>query len=217
MKKKVLIGMMVGFSLVGIGSVPVANASEYDFNDTFTADNDRLRIDFTLEEKRTVTFFSSSANDGGGFDPLMSLWNVDGFLITSIFDDINTSGSQVSKGYSYDYGISDIFFDVELPIGSYTVIVTQFYNIPNGSDLSKGFYYDSDSEYTKTEGYGTASYFNGLEGVTTGDLEFHILNVDTANVINYTPILNPVPVPGALLLLGSGLTGLLGARLRRKK
>jgi hypothetical protein len=214
MKKKVLIGLMVGFSMVGMGQVPAANASEYDFNDTFTVDNDMLRIDFTVAEKRTVTFFSSSADDGG-FDPVLTLWSVDGALLTSVIDDGNVTDSTMSNGVPYNYNIFDVYFDVELPVGSYSAIVTQMWNTPNSGFLSGGFYYDGDPHYTQTEGLGNAPYFNNfdLDGnpyTATGNLAFHILNVDTA-------VNNSVPVPSALLLLGSGLAGLVGVGYRRKK
>jgi hypothetical protein len=229
MKKKVLIGLMVGCSLVGMGQVPVANASEYDFNDTFTSDNDMLRIDFTVAQKRTVTFFSSSA-DNGGFDPILTLWSSDGALLTEMLDDGNVTGSKMSNGHLYDYDVFDVYFDVEMPVGNYSAIVTQMWNTPKTDFFSDGFYYDGAPHYTRIggsdEGFGNAPYFNNndLDGnpyTATGNLVFHILNVDTAVATYYNPDPgqdpDPVPVPGALLLLGSGLAGLVGVGFKRKK
>jgi hypothetical protein len=200
-----------------MGQVPAANASEYDFNDTFTVDNDMLRIDFTVTAYRLVTFFSSSADDGG-FDPVLTIWSAAGALLTGVQDD-SLSGTKTSNDVLYDYGIYDFYFDVELPVGSYSAIVTQMWNTPNGNFLSEGFYYDEDPQYTKHEGVGDAPYFNNYDSdgnpyTATGNLAFHILNVDTAVNPNSN---NSVPVPSALLLLGSGLAGLVGVGYRRKK
>ncbi len=51
-----------------------AAAADFDFSGSFVNDNDVLRFNFTVGAPGVVTLFTSSWL-GGGFDPILSLWD----------------------------------------------------------------------------------------------------------------------------------------------
>jgi hypothetical protein len=201
MKKKLLAGLALGFSVVAMGNV--ASATDFDFSGALQAHNDVLLVNFTTNTDTTVTLFSSSWDDGG-FDPMLGLWDSTGSLITWQ-DDGHNIGSTLSNSVSYDHGDWDSYYSQFLTAGTYTVSLSTFFNTPNGSNLSDGFAYDSQTPIA------FASWDQPMSGIRTGDYEFHVLNVDTASSNQ------PVPEPATMLLFGTGLASLVGARLRRKK
>lgn len=221
MKKIVLAGMVVGFSLLGMSNGAQA---DIDYIGAFTQDNDVLRVDFTVDTEKSVTFFTSSWDDGG-FDPVLTLWDSAGNYI----DDWDDAGPNInqspvsSNGVSYSFGWNDIYAVSTLAAGSYSVTITQWDNYAQGTNLADGFYYDLEPHFTFVMGLGTQPDFNGslstwfddpetpeydptgIEDPRTGALEFHVVNVDAA----------PVPVPASLLLFGSALAGLIGVKRRK--
>jgi len=212
MKKNVLAGVIVGFSLLGMGGGAQA-AMDYDFSGAFTKDNDVLQVNFTVDTERDVTFFTSSW-DEGGFDPILTLWDGAGDFIIRWDDSAKDSGSALSNGVSYSYGFSDVYYVRTLAAGSYSATITQWDNDANGPNLADGFYYDTEPHFTFVMGFGDQPDFNGATAAVdprTGDLAFHIVNVSTAGENG----VNPVPVPGSLLLFGSALAGLVGVKRRK--
>ena len=188
-----------------------AQAADFDFSGTFTSDDDVLMFQFTVASTSDITIFSSSWIDGDnglGFDPILGLWDESGNLLVEQ-DDGDVSGSAVSNGVSYDYGVWDTFFTTTLTAGTYIATVAQFNNFANTTQLSDGFQHDGNSNFTFDLGFGTQPMFNGVWSDTdarTGDWEFHILGVDAA----------VVPLPAALPLLAFALMS-LGFSVRRKR
>jgi len=233
MKKMVLVGMVAGFSLLGVSGGALADM-DYDYVGAFTRDNDVLQIDFTIDTERDVTFFTSSWADGG-FDPLLSLWNGAGehqgeWDDAAEWNAVNpfASWEELSKGVSYEFGASDVYYVHHLSAGSYSVTITQFENSSaTFINLDDGFFYDTDPlvypqilddpnrHYTYVNGYGQQQDFNGTSASPdprTGLLVFHVLDVTTAEIVRNP---NPVPVPASLLLFGSALAGLIGVKRRK--
>lgn len=209
MKKKLLAGMAVG--LIVFGMIGVASAEDFDFVGTFDYHNDVLLINFTTTETSTVTLFSSSWLDGNqGFDPMLGLWDDTGALI-EFQDDGHNIGSTLSNSVLYDHGNWDSYYDASVDAGSYTVSLTTYPNWNIGDSLSLGFDYDSDTPIP------IASWDQPANGFQTGDYAFHVINASTAEIPGTPDPPNPVPEPATMLLFGTGLVGLIGSRLRRKK
>jgi hypothetical protein len=198
-----------------------SHASDFDFSGTFTHDNDISLLGFTLDLDSNITIFSSSWGDdnaatdgyvaGGGFDPILAIWDSSGNLVAEQDDGLNV-GSTLSNGVSYSHGWWDSYFNVNLVSGDYTASIAQFDNFAAGSNLSDGFVHDGEPNFTTA--FGSQPLFNGYwnlgDDPRTGDWEFHILNVQSASGPG-----SLVPEPSTMLLLGTGLVGLAG--IFRKK
>ncbi len=196
---------------------------DFDFSGTFSQDNDVALLNFNVGADSTITIFSSSWGDstgdpngykvGGGFDPILAIWDSNGDLISEQDDGVNV-GYTESNGVSYFHGIWDSYYEIDLTAGQYTASIAQYDNFAAGSTLSAGFTYDNDPHFTFTLGYGPQPDFNGVwddADWRTGNWEFHILNVDDAHDVN------PVPEPATLVLFGIGLVGIAGAGIKRSK
>jgi hypothetical protein len=223
MKKTVLAGLVAGFSLLGMSNGALA-AMDYDYSGTFAKDNDVVCFEFSVDTASEVTLFTSSWNTGG-FDPLLTIWDSTGNYLFDWDDTMDGSpGSAESKSVSYAFSYYDVVYTDTFEPGSYIATITQYYNYANAafdgsSTLADGFTYDDDPHYTHDVlAVGAYPDFNGFSSGgyavhTTGDLDFHIVNVLSAQLKDC----NSVPVPPSVLLLATSLAGLAGVGYRRKK
>ncbi len=193
---------------------------DFDFSGSIFADNAIVFIDFSLDADRTVTLFTSSWGDdlgdgdgwvaGGGFDPVLTLWDSTGVLVAEQSDG-DTEGTTQSNGVDYTYGVWDVFDSFALTAGDYTATLTQYDNFAIDTILGNGFVHDDSPNFTFDEGFGSEALFNGdwiADDPRTGGWAFHLLNVDSAN---------QVPEAATLALFCVGLAGMgyAGDRSRR--
>ena len=187
-----------------------ALALDFDFNGTFTHDNDVALNVFTVNSASTVTIFTSSWQSGG-FDPILTLWNSSGNFQHEQDDSIAGAGSAVSNSVSYNYGQWDSYFHYTLAPGTYTVSVTQYRNSAAGTNLASGFQEYANPNFTFDYGWGIQPFFNGIQyanDTRTGNWAMHVIGVDLENNQN---------VPDAsstVALLGLAMLALLGLKRR---
>ncbi|MCQ8116537.1 DVUA0089 family protein [Methylomonas rosea] len=207
MKKILVIAALAGAAALPGPALPAA----FDFNGSFAQDNDVVRFDFNLGLPGAVTLFTSSWL-GGGFDPILTLWDGGGNQILEQ-DDGSLGGALVSNGVTYNYGEFDSYINMNLAAGNYIATLTQYDNFSVSTLLADGFLRDTDPVFTAAfacsngrfcEGSLFDSNNNPVEPNRTAAWDVHILNVDSASV-------NSVPEPPTWMLLSlSGLFLLIG-------
>jgi hypothetical protein len=203
--KKLLTSLLLGLLVMA----SPAMALDFDFNGTFTHDNDIALSSLTVGAASNVTIFTSSWQSGG-FDPVLTLWNSSGnFIIEQ--DDSSGAGSAISNAVTYNYGQWDSYFTYNLTAGTYTVSIAQYNNFAAGTNLSSGFQEDGNPNFTFDYGWGTQPYFNGIQNdndARTGNWALHVIHV------------NPAPTPSVpdtfptISLLGVAMLALLGLKRR---
>lgn len=197
-------------------STQIASASYYTYAGNFAYDNDVQVVDFSVSEYSTVKIRTLSyagginvageAVAGGGFDPVLSLFDGNGFFITTNDDYYSSSGDSISPtnndpatGKSYD-----AYMELNLQPGDYMVSLTQWLNFFNGIlpgndgfwNISLGFFQDNNRFYSQN--------FVDLSGNRRTDA--WALDIEMA------PAPEPVPLPSAIWLMGGGLGALVGIR-----
>ncbi len=190
--------LVVSFLLVFLVS-SYANAADFTFDGNITYHNDVVRIDFTLNDDATdVKVWTDSFMDATNFDPITALWNAaTGELLMQ-----NDDNDGIAPGQTYyDSG----FALPTLAAGDYFFTVATYPNFALGSNIADGFTYDGVTPILLSDWDQPASHFNmgtywrvNLEGVDSAAGP------------------SPVPLPGAVWLLGSGLLGVFGMSKRKK-
>ena len=194
--------------------VSPATAANFSFTGAFGADDDVQLFNFSVGAVSTVTLLTYSYAGGtmadgtvvaaGGFDPILALFDGAGLFI-----DNNDDGSFPDVGVDPVTGDTyDTYFQSTLNPGNYTVAVSQFDNFflgGIGDPISLGFSEVGNPTFTGDIWGTPGSMFIDVNGdQRTNQWAFDILNVGTASQTG-----NPVPEPGTLCLLGSGLLGLV--------
>ncbi|MBK8859058.1 MAG: DVUA0089 family protein [Opitutaceae bacterium] len=160
-----------------------ALALDFDFNGTFTHDNDIALNSFTVGSASTVTIFTSSWLTGG-FDPVLTLWSGSGNFLQEQDDSMVGAGSALSNAVTYNFGQWDSYFHYTLAPGTYTVSVAQYRNSAAGTNLSSGFQEDGNPNFTYDYGWGTQPYFNGIlnnNDTRNGNWALHVTGVNPEN------------------------------------
>jgi hypothetical protein len=195
-----------------------ASAANFSFTGNFLQDDDVAWFGFSLAAPGSVTIQTlgyaggTNANSDvipdGGFDPIVSLFSVNGMLI-----DENDDGSFPDVGIDPVSGLDwDSFLVANLGAGFYYVALTQFDNFAVGPNLLNGFT-QTGASFTASFGCGNGQFCddNGFNRTSAWALD--ILNADSASQLRGQP--QPVPEPGTVALLGAGLALALIRRRRR--
>lgn len=177
-------------------------AASFSFSGNITHHNDVVRIGFNLaQDGSNVKLWTDSYNSGANFDPITALWNATtGELIDENDDNefISLDQTRFDSGFSLP----------TLSAGSYLFTVATYNNYPSGSNLADGFDFDGLAPIL-IGNWEQPDNENNLRG------PFWRVNLEGVDSATHLTNTNVVPVPAAVWLFGSAITGLLG--LRRKK
>ena len=200
MKKKLLAGFATG--LLTLGMVGSASA-------TLVVTIERLSdTSARMTGTGTISGLSSSNSHLLYFDDLFTS-TLTGYVNEGVFSSSNlTIGSSL---IDFSYTVSTGFNWPSVSSGIYS-------GTSNGGNFTNGDLMSSGYVDWSLAGVSTSPAF--AAGGATGDIYW---GTDTANNItgSWTMIDNtpptPTPEPATMLLFGTGLVGLVGSRLRRKK
>ncbi len=139
MKKKLLAGLTVGVMMFGMTGI--ASASSFTFNGNIANHNDVVKIGFSLSSDATdVKVWTDSFQNGTNFDPITAVWRRNGTDYDKIGQ--NDDNPYIAPGQTYyDSGLT---FS-SLSAGNYLFTIATYANFANGSHLSDGFAYDSQT------------------------------------------------------------------------
>jgi len=166
-----------------------------NFAGTFTADDQEQIFQFTVSNPlSTVSVFTTSFA-AGGFIPVLSLFSSQ----TGAFETLDSGFADNSDAIIQDWPT--------VPNALYTVVLTEYDNLPAGLNISDGFTEQGNGNFTSN--YGPPGPFREPFGSQlTGDWAVTFTSLD--------PTLTVVPEPGAGLLAGAGVLLLLFLLRRRR-
>lgn len=192
-----------------------ASAASFSFTGTFTQD-DQLEIFQFTAPSSSVTLLTwgyaggTNANGqvipAGGFDPVLSLFDASGGLISSSpLVATNNDGASVAIDPSTGNGF-DSFLNLTTLAGStYILVLSQSDNLANGPDYGGGFSQQGAGNFTSGEfGCGGVSFCDATPAQRNGNWAVDILGVGEATDLSAST----VPEPGSTMLLLTGIAGL---------
>ena len=202
----------IAASLMLFSAAP-SNAATFSFNGTFSGDADVQLFSFTVGAGANVTL-STTSYAAGGFDPYISLYDSTGALIFQIDD--GSPNSDPGNGNAYDSFVTFPPGDGSLSIltaGTYTLALTQSPNLPFGSVLSDGFFFDpSETNFTAIYLCQNGQFCDQNGNDRGNGWALVIDGVDSAAQAG----LAQTPLPAALPLFATGL-GVLGFTAYRRR
>jgi hypothetical protein len=219
-----IVGISVGFfALIAASS---SQAAIFSFEGNFASDDDIQLFNFVVGATSQVTLrtfsYAGGTNgegelvQGGGFDPILALFDSSGELIDRNDDD-NTGSVPTDAATGRQF---DTLFSASLAAGTYTVAVTQFDNEAIGPLLSSGFSQSGAGNFTASFGCSQRFFCDVTGSNRNSSWAFDIAGVETASLPGTTPpppTPTEVPVPAGFVLLGSAIAGLVAVSRRRRK
>jgi hypothetical protein len=126
----------------------LASAGPLMFSGNFATDDQVQLFDLTVAASSTITAQTTSYVTGG-FDPYLSLFDGLGNLIATNDDGTcGQVGADPSTGNCFDS-----FLQQSLGAGSYTLALTEYYNVANGPTLGDGFSEEGQGDFTCPQGF----------------------------------------------------------------
>jgi hypothetical protein len=188
------------------------------FTGTFAHDNDVQLFTFVVGAPSTVTLRAWSYAGGvnaagatiarGGFDTILAVFDSSGNRIGQNDD----GGCGLVAADSVSGRCWDTYLGISLAAGTYRVSVMEYDNFSIGTNLSDGFIHGANTGLDFTgplTGHPGEQFWDVADTHRDNHWAFDILNVESARQED-----NTIPEPATLLLLGSGLAGML---IRRKR
>lgn len=184
----------------------------------FGADDDVQQFEFSIGVESIVTIetvsfaggdlvaFPGFPLPGGGFDPILSLFDGGGLFIDEDDDDDDSIGPGNVDPVTFTS--FDSFLQPTLAAGTYTVVITQFDNFflgGFGDPISTGFEGEGDPFLTEIFGCDAGQFCDAFGNNRTNQF-----------AINISAEALAVPEPASLALLGFGLIG-VGMAYRRRQ
>jgi hypothetical protein len=188
---------ILALSLISVGQSTAASMS---VSGTFNADDQVQLYAWTLAQNSPVLLTTTSYGSGG-FVPVLSIFNSAGTLVTSNGADGVCQGGMMPS--SSTGMCDDALIMTNLAAGSYTIAISEFFNVPNGPNISDGFLMQGQGNFT------------GATCGTTGAF----YQTDVAPCVqrtgNFAATFSSVPEPATACLLGLPLL-VFGLARRRK-
>jgi hypothetical protein len=195
MKKKLLAGLAVGVMMAGMAGVASAftidTSLSWDghINVDWVGSGQSLTVDAVENHFESIGFYFDAESTGKTFDFILS-------------DAMNGGNTLFTTSFNVISGINVIDIDQDVTANS-TIYALIDYNDFMGAT----------AHFSVTDVYAGGQSVFGRVGSMTGKYP----SFDHRFVATFSSGGAPVPVPATMLLLGTGLAGLVGARLRRKK
>jgi hypothetical protein len=174
--------------LLGLAAAPNARADTFTFTGTLTPGSPVQLFSFTVGNSSSV-LIRGTAN----FDLALSLFD-------GVGDTLNIAVDEDGLGPPFVATLQDGFGDLFLTPGTYFLGVTPLPLLP-GSNLNEGFFFAFDQ-------FGTELTFDDF-GFTGGNFTLEISGPGVTEAA-------AIPEPATMLLLGTGLAGVV-ARVRRRR
>jgi hypothetical protein len=173
-----------------------ASAEAFSFTGALQTDNDVELLSFTIGAETTVTFLTLSYAGGtnaadqvipaGGFEPLLTVFDSTG---AEVGEFANGGPGEVNEGPD---GYLDAYGQQSLDAGTYTLALSESFNIPVDGYLADGFV---------GGGNPLCDFCDVLGNPLNGNWAVDILTVDSASEEGPSAT---TPEPGTLILLSSG-------------
>lgn len=230
MKKKLVAGLATGIFIFGMSGIASASSSTFDSNSEGWTQLEIAQGTLNITNTFSVGYAPSGGNPGGyiwdndfgpsGWSfgaPASYLGDKSSFVGGTVSFDLATSTSSPLSSISLFWLRSDTTLMIYTPTIDLTSAWTH-YDIPlapssgwNATSLdSNGL--ALNNWWAPTLSDFTSSLSNLISVEVRGDW---LNGEELSKLDNFN--MNPVPVPSTMLLLGSGIAGLVGTRLRRKK
>jgi hypothetical protein len=150
------LSFLAGALCVGVLTIGNANASTISYSGTFSSDDQVQLYSYTLSQVSPVTFETNSYA-AGGFVPVLSLFNSAGVEIGSDGGDATCSAGM--KADAATMMCDDALLTESLAAGSYTLAVSEFFNVPVGPNLSNGFLEQGQGNFTGASCGSTGGFY----------------------------------------------------------
>ncbi len=174
--------------LLGLAAAPNARADTFTFTGTLTPGSPVQLFGFTVSNSSPVLIRGTAS-----FDLALSLFD-------GVGDTLNIAVDEDGLGPQFVATLADGFGDLFLTPGTYFLGVTPLPLLP-GANLSEGFFFATDQ-------LGSQLTFADF-GFTGGTFTLEISGAGVSQAA-------PIPEPATMLLLGTGLAGVVGGVRRRR-